>query len=157
MLPRCNQFIELKLSWLFTLIHIIHDVWSIPWLHCYWSIVRPQLLVINAVGRKMSPVFAQITPWLGENNNCLTNWNIFRSCVVVELLMPFFIEIPRLAPIIILLMMTTLRGFRAEMFMPHLFKTVLSHHRENFVSNSLAVTCSFSNHREHLLVKIFRR
>ena len=60
----------------------------------------------------------------------------------MELLMPFLIEI-----------LTLVR----EMLIPHHFKTRSSHNRQNFIPNSLAVTCSFSNHGEHLLIKIFRR
>jgi len=107
-----------------------HHIWLMGNISLIWS----QSCGIDSVFLQVIPVAAHVSSWFHVTKESFTDWNILRGCVVMELLMPLLIE-----------MTSSLRNI------------VSMHDVKNLISNSLAVSWSFSDEPKHSSIKIWGR
>ncbi len=74
------------------LLKIMNCVWQIVWLFCYFSLIRGKTCSVNSVLIQVLPVLCHVALVLEISKKSLTDRDVIRCRIVVELLMPLLIE-----------------------------------------------------------------
>ena len=118
---RMHLFQDMKI-----MLKAANSLWFVPRFARDLSLIRCKSFPSDAILAENTPVLAHVTATLQISQKCLTNGDVIRSRVVVQLLMPLLIE-----------MALRLRN------------TVSVHDMEDLVSHLLSVSRTLSNEANH--------